>query len=64
MNLRYLSKSRILSGLQCPKRLYLEVNQPNLAQVEARTERTFAIGHQVGDVAQLLWPGGHLIQHD
>jgi hypothetical protein len=64
VNLRYLSKSRILSGLQCPKRLYLEVNQPNLAQVEARTERTFAIGHQVGEVAQLLWPGGHLIQHD
>ncbi len=64
MSVRFLSKSRILSGLQCPKRLYLEVNQPDLAQVEARTERAFAIGHQVGEVARPLWPGGHLIAHD
>ena len=29
-----LSKSKILSGLQCPKRLYLEVHRPELAVVE------------------------------
>ena len=33
---RYLSKSRILSRLQCPKRLWLEANQPALAEVDAR----------------------------
>jgi hypothetical protein len=30
-----LSKSKLLSALQCPKRLYLEVHQPRLAQVDA-----------------------------
>ena len=61
---RHLSKSRIVSGLQCPKRLWLEINRPELAQVEAKTERLFTVGHEVGALARTLWPGGHLIEHD
>ena len=61
---RYLSKSRIMSGLQCPKRLWLEANQPTLAEVDARTERSFAVGHSVGAIARTLWPDGHLVGHD
>jgi len=61
---RHLSKSRILSGLQCPKRLWLEINRPELAQVAPRTERLFTVGHEVGALARTLWPGGHLIEHD
>ena len=61
---RHLSKSRIMSGLQCPKRLWLEANQPTLAEVDARTERSFAVGHSVGAIARTLWPDGHLVGHD
>lgn len=64
MSGRYLSKSRILSGLQCPKRLYLEVYHPELAVVDARTQSAFQGGHRVGAVARTPWPGGHLIEHD
>lgn len=64
MSARNLSKSKILSGLQCPKRLYLEIHQPELAQVGAQTQRAFAAGHRVGEVARTLWPGGHLVMHD
>lgn len=57
-----LSKSKILSGLQCPKRLYLEVHHPELAEISEETERRFAIGHNVGEVARSLIPGGILIE--
>ena len=60
-----LSKSRILSFLQCPKRLYLEVHQRELMQYSASSEIAFAIGNEVGAVAQeVLMPGGILIAYD
>lgn len=58
-----LSKSRIISGLQCPKRLYLEIHHPELAADDAGTEARFATGHAVGEIARQLHPGGHLIEH-
>jgi hypothetical protein len=30
-----LSKSRLMSGLQCPKRLWLEIHEPWRAQIDA-----------------------------
>ena len=60
-----LSKSRILSYLQCPKRLYLEVHLRELMQFSASSEAAFAIGNEVGRVAQeVLMPGGILIDYD
>lgn len=60
-----LSKSRILSGLQCPKRLYLQVHQPDLAETDASTEHRYRVGHEVGEVARSLQPGGKLmVAHD
>lgn len=56
-----LSKSKILSGLQCPKRLHLEIHQPELGEFSAATEQAFAVGHEVGEVARRLNPGGTLI---
>ena len=50
-----LSKSRLVSALQCPKRLYLEVFKRELAEVSAQTEATFETGHQVGGIAQQLY---------
>jgi hypothetical protein len=61
-----LSKSRIMSSLQCPKRLHLEVNQPELAQYSAATTAAFAVGHEIGDVAVRLYGGGegHYIDYN
>ncbi len=56
-----LSKSKIISGLQCPKRLYLEVKRPELMEVSEDTERIFAQGHAVGEVARDLEENGILI---
>ena len=59
-----LSKSRILNGLQCPKRLYLQVHQPELAEIDPSTEHRFRVGHEVGDVARSLQPGGKLMANE
>src|SRR5436190_14700883 len=59
----YLSKSKLLSALQCPKRLYLEVHQPELLEVDAALQARFATGHVVGATARSLFPGGRLIEH-
>jgi hypothetical protein len=54
-----LSKSRIMSSLQCPKRVHLEINQPELARYSQATEAVFSLGHAVGDIAIRLYGGGH-----
>jgi len=51
----FLSKSRVISAWQCQKKLYLEKNRPELAEVTARTESLFATGHQVGAIAQEIY---------
>jgi hypothetical protein len=40
-----------MSSLQCPKRVHLEINQPDLAEISPRTQAAFDIGHAVGDIA-------------
>jgi predicted RecB family nuclease len=58
-----LSKSKFVAGLQCLKRLYLEVHQPELAAVpDEQTTAGFEQGHEVGRVAQEMFPGGLLIE--
>ncbi len=56
-----LSKSRITAGLQCGKRLWLAVHRPELEAYSADTQRRFAAGHGVGEVARALYPGGVLV---
>jgi hypothetical protein len=58
-----LSKSKLMSSLQCAKRLYLEVHQPELADVSKALEARFAVGDSVGEAARALYPEGHLIGH-
>ncbi len=48
----YLSKSRLISAWQCPRRLYLEKFHPELAEVTDFMEALFATGHEVGAVAK------------
>ena len=57
----YLSKSRMMAGAQCVKRLWLQTHRPELDEISSGTEARFAIGHDVGAAAQRLWPEGHLI---
>jgi len=57
-----LSKSKFLSGLQCHKRLYLEVHQPSLAtKPDAATQAMFEMGTEVGELARSRFPGGVLV---
>jgi hypothetical protein len=57
-----LSKSKFLSGLQCHKRLYLEVHHPSLAtKPDAATQAMFDMGTEVGDLARSRFPGGVLV---
>ena len=54
-----ISKSRYMAGVQCLKRLYLLVHQPELGS--RKTAADFALmdqGRQVGKLAQQLFPGG------
>lgn len=59
-----LSKSRILAYRQCPKRLYLATYRKELAEESDTSERAFAMGNRVGEIARELMPGGQLIGHD
>ena len=51
----YLSKSRLISAWQCPKKLHLEKHHPEFGDVTANMESLFAMGHQVGAIAQQLY---------
>ena len=61
MNRIGLSKSRLLSSLQCRKRLWLEVRQPELAASFQEGRRAISAGLEVGEVARTLYPGGILV---
>ncbi|MCS6897233.1 MAG: DUF2779 domain-containing protein, partial [Nitrospira sp.] len=57
-----LSKSKYLAGLQCRKRLYLEVYHPDLATPPAPAARAaLDMGTEIGMQARRLFPGGLLI---
>ena len=53
----YLTKSRYLAGLQCGRRLWRLVNDPQPYEVPA-PGASFDVGAQVGQRARLLFPGG------
>lgn len=53
--MRTLSKSKLLAYRQCSKRLWLEVHRPKLRDDSAATQASFAVGHQVGDIARRLY---------
>jgi hypothetical protein len=57
-----LSKSKFLSGLQCHKRLFLEVHHPALAtKPDAATQAMLDMGTEVGELARSRFPGGVLV---
>jgi len=52
-----LSKSKIMSSLQCLKRVHLEVHRRDLVHYSSATEAAFAVGNEVGDIAIQLYGG-------
>ena len=60
-----LSKSRYLSGTQCPLRLWYDTFAPELAPApDDVLQATFDTGHEVGEAARRRYPGGHWVAHD
>ncbi|CAN1502057.1 Domain of unknown functionDUF2779 [Burkholderiaceae bacterium] len=53
--MRPLSKSKLMAYLQCPKRVWLEVHHPDLRVDTAASQKNFATGHQVGEIAQQVY---------
>ena len=67
MKKRNLSKSKIMAGVQCAKRLYLEIHRPDLIEVSTAQQAIFDTGHKVGEIAQAILPrrnDGVLVGHD
>jgi len=60
-----LSKSKFVAGVQCLKRLYLQLYQPELAaESDDGQEALFEQGQEVGILARTAFPGGVLIDTD
>lgn len=65
MNIPRLSKSRFIAGLQCPLRLWHQINNPELsAKVSPAQQAVFDMGHEVGRLATRVYPSGVLITED
>jgi hypothetical protein len=59
----HLTKSRYIAGLQCLRRLWLRVNEPQPYE-EALPGSPMDTGSEVGRKAHLLFPGGALIDEE
>jgi hypothetical protein len=56
-----LTKSRYLSGLQCPKLLWFQCRRTDqVPQSDDATSTSFEEGREVGELARRLFPGGTL----
>jgi hypothetical protein len=61
----YLSKSLFTRGLQCHKSLYLHKFHPELrGEPTPELEALWKSGHEVGDFAHMLFPGGVNVPFD
>lgn len=60
-----LSKSRVMAGIQCPKRLYLQTYQPELATpTDSSQQAIYDQGTLIGILARDRFSGGLLISAD
>ena len=65
MNKLRLSKSRYVAGVQCLKRLYWQVHEPELAaEPDASAYAIMEQGREVGMLARQLFPGGVEVASD
>ena len=60
-----LSKSKYISGIQCHKKLYLEIRSPKLVPAfDEQTQAIMDMGTEVGALARKRFPGGVLVAQD
>src|SRR5208283_22380 len=57
-----ISKSKFVSGVQCLKRLYFQVHQPELGELDESRKSVIEQGRQVGLIAQKAFPGGVAVE--
>lgn len=61
----FLSKSKYLHGLQCPKLLWYEYNRKaDIPPPDAVVQLAFDEGKRVGELAHKLYPGGILLKRE
>lgn len=61
----FLSKSRFIKGIQCHKALWLQTHRPELKDaIGDDTQAIFDAGHNVGRLAQQMFPGGIEVPFD
>lgn len=53
--MRQLSKSKLIAFRQCPKRLWLEIHKPELREDSVATQKSFQVGHSVGEIAKRIY---------
>jgi len=54
-----LSKTKYLTGLQCPRLIWIDVNEPEkMPETDPVTQYIFDQGHEVGYLAKKLFPRG------
>jgi len=55
----FISKSKYIVGLQCPKLLWIHYNAKDLLpEIDARTQFIFDEGHRIGELAKQFFPDG------
>jgi hypothetical protein len=59
----YLSKSKFIAGMQCPKRLWLQIHKPDLVEEDYGESLPILNGNEVGEMARQLFPGT-LVEYD
>ena len=65
MPFKLLSKSKYLSGLQCPRLIWIQFHEPSkIPETDPVTQYIFDQGHLVGELAQKPFPDGIVIPTD
>jgi len=59
MPYKLLSKSKYLTGLQCPRLIWIQIHEPEkIPETDPVTQHIFNQGHLVGELAKRLFPEG------
>ena len=60
-----LSKSKYITGLQCPRLIWIQFHEPTkIPETDPVTQYILEQGHLVGELAKKLFPGGTDISTD
>jgi len=63
--MKLLSKTKYLTGLQCPRLIWIEIHEPeNIPETDPVTQHIFDQGYLVGELAKKLFPGGIDVPQD